>query len=453
MTIFKRYAKNSAVEKRFRKPLQLVSAPVMISCLALSTTLSSCVAYSSDMAASFVPSSDCTVGIFQGSQPDFISVTKRSSGYMFTYSDGRLVRSVDKNSNIECADDSIRIDGEDIWKKRDIVQTDTRFSSDGVMLAGRLMQPYGANAQTPLVVFAHGSEESGWLDRARDPYQMLGRNISVFVYDKRGTGLSEGLYSQNFPSLSDDLVAASHEAKRLAGDRFGRFGIVGLSQGGWIAPLAADRAKADFIGIGYGLVVDIREEDASQVQVDLEAAGYSGDVLIAAKRITDATGRIAASSYVDGIEDLIAAQEQYAGQPWLSVIEGEYTGVFLSMSPEVLRGLKVSGIPAFDRLNVDWDLNPMEVLDSVSVPQLWALAGADQEAPIDLTLERLSTLRQNGKDIKIYVFPETDHGIVKFIEVKDGTRQYTDVANGFYDLMADWAKGDLGDVYGTARKE
>lgn len=102
-------------------------------------------------------------------------------------------------------------------------------------------------------------------DRARDPCQMVGRGVSVFVYDKRGTGLSEGDYTQNLPRLADDLVAASPTAKKLAEGRYGRFGLFSLSQGGWIAPPAAARAKAKFLRIGYGLVVDIAEQDAAQV--------------------------------------------------------------------------------------------------------------------------------------------------------------------------------------------
>ncbi len=152
-----------------------------------------------------------------------------------------------------------------------------------------LNAPRGAGKNTPLVFYAHGSENRGWVDSARDPYQMVGRGVSVFVYDKRGTGLSKGEYTQNFPRLADDLVAASREAKRLADGRYGRFGLVGLSQGGWIVPLAAARAKAEFLGIGYGLVVDIAEQDAAQVTKELRERGYGDDIIAKARTVTDIT--------------------------------------------------------------------------------------------------------------------------------------------------------------------
>ncbi|MEO0330545.1 MAG: alpha/beta hydrolase, partial [Bacteroidota bacterium] len=94
-----------------------------------------------------------------------------------------------------------------------------------------MIEPAVAGPETPLVIFAHGSERSGWLDTHRDPYQMVGRGLSVFVYDKRGTGASGGDYSQNVPRLAADLALAAAEAQRLAEGRFGRFGLIGLSQG------------------------------------------------------------------------------------------------------------------------------------------------------------------------------------------------------------------------------
>ena len=114
--------------------------------------------------------------------------------------------------------------------------------------------------------------------------------------------------------------------------------------------------------------------------------------------------------------------------------------------------LRENGVPFFDRLDVDWSLNPMEVLGGVSVPQLWVLAAEDREAPIALTLERLGILRERGSDIAVYLFPDTDHGMWEFDQAADGSRDFTRVTPGFYDLMADWAKGDLEGKYGKAQK-
>ena len=422
----------------------LAAAILTSACTANSSSQTSAVP--ATQAREFV-SGPCKAGIFQSETGAFVVLTNSQSGFEYSFDDGIVGSIGQPGSRVECGEGGARIDGTELWSAVNFGETDTRFQSRDVELAGRLMEPPGADKNTPLVVYAHGSEGNGWIGRTRDPYQMVARGVSVFVYDKRGTGQSQGVYVQNFPKLADDLVAASHEAKRLADGRFGRFGLLGLSQGGWIAPLAAERAGAEFIGIGYGLVSDIREEDAAQVQLELREAGYGPDVLEEARQITDVTARIAASNYTDGLEELTELQERYSQEQWYQSIQGGYTGVFLGMSAEELRE---NGVAQFNNLEIDWTLNPMDVVRQVNVPQLWILAEEDREAPIELTLERLETLRQEGKDISLYVFPSTDHGMWEFEKMDDGSRKLVRVTPGYYDLIADWAKGDVTREYGSS---
>lgn len=390
-------------------------------------------------------SATCEVGVF-GSEESFVTITRRGDDVRYRYNDGRS-GPVDEGGDLACGAGSVLIDGETVWQKRLIRITDTTFESAGTRLAGQLLEPTDAGPQTPLVVLAHGSEELGWIESVSYPYQFVGRGVSVFVYDKRGTGRSAGDYSQNFPELADDMVAASAEAKRLAGDRFGRFGLLGFSQGGWIAPLAAGRSGAEFIGIGYGLVVDILEEDASQVALELTEAGYGAEVLAKASEITDITARIAVSSYTDGLEDLDALKEQYGAEEWYPTVRGGFTGVILNIPTAELRA---NGVPMFDRLNIDWSVKPMEVLSSVDVPQLWALAENDREAPVSKTVDRLQALRSEGKDVSIFMFPNTDHGMWEYDQLDDGTRDLTRITDRYYDLLADWALGNVEPPYASS---
>ncbi|WP_067786280.1 alpha/beta hydrolase family protein [Paraurantiacibacter namhicola] len=389
------------------------------------------------------------MGLYAGPDSEFVIVTKSGDGYRYQTSSGEVGDMIPTGAATACAGPGfVNFAGVSL-PRIDARVTDTRFRSGDVELAGRLIQPSGAGRDTPLVVFAHGSEDTGWIDRSPEPYQMVGRGITVFVYDKRGTGLSGGSYTQNFPALADDLVAASAEAKRLVEGMHGRFGIIGLSQGGWIAPLAAERAGADFIGIGYGLVVDIREEDASQVELELRTAGYPEDVIARGRELTDITARLVASNYRDGLDEFAVFRDRHAGEPWLSGLRGGYTGVLLGIPIAELRD---RGVPMFDRLDIDWSLDPVEVLRGVKVPQLWALAGADREAPMEVTLARLQSLRSEGSDIRVFVFPETDHGMWEFRRQQDGSRMSTKVTGGFHDLMADWARGSVAGSYGRAEE-
>jgi pimeloyl-ACP methyl ester carboxylesterase len=424
-----------------------ITPPALLPALLLSTF--ACYAHDTSSAPAGGAVS-CETGIFRSDTTTFVAITKTDKGFSYTFGDGAMGNPQDAGAAVACGKNAVLVRGKESWAKVAISESNTRFESNGVMLAGRLMEPPGAGKNTPLVVYAHGSEASGWIDRARDPYQLVGRGVSVFVYDKRGTGSSKGDYTQNFPRLADDLVAASREAKRLANDRFGRFGLVGLSQGGWIVPLATARTKAQFIGIGYGLAVDITEQDAAQVANALRERGYGDDVIVKGKKVTDVTASIARSGAKQGLDELTAVQNQFGKEAWFPLIKGNYSGVLLAMSADDLRH---KGMPQFDKLEVDWSIDPLQVLRNVDVPQLWAFADQDRQAPGAATLERLATLRRQGKDISIFRFPDADHGMRETAETKDGARKSTGSAAGFYDLMADWAKGQVDGKYGKAYRE
>ncbi len=96
--------------------------------------------------------------------------------------------------------------------------------------------------QASIVVLVHGSEDFSALDFYSLQRQLPAEGVGVFVYDKRGTGSSGGHYTQDFDVLATDAVAAMTAARRLAGNRAGRVGYLGTSQGGWVAPIAANRA-------------------------------------------------------------------------------------------------------------------------------------------------------------------------------------------------------------------
>ncbi|GAA0467742.1 hypothetical protein GCM10009096_05710 [Parasphingorhabdus litoris] len=391
---------------------------------------------------------DCEVGIYRKDGTGFVVITKRENTFRYSFDNGEVGKIGTPDARVACMSGAVQVNRSDIWKKVPLVQTDTLINAGSVLLAGRLIEPLDASKQTPLVVFAHGSEPLGWIDRVRYPYMLAARGISVFVYDKRGTGLSQGKYSQNFPQLADDLVAAASEARRLAVGRFGRFGLIGVSQGGWIAPMAANRAKADFLGIGYGLAINMKEEDAAQVQKELRDVGYGDDVLRKAKRITDATAKVASTGYREGLGQLAEVQRLYGEEPWFEKVKGGYTGVLLSKSVDDLRE---NGIPQYDGLNVDWSHDPMAILRQVKIPQLWVLAEEDREAPVAETLDRLRELRENGQEVNIFMFPDTDHGMWEFEQDDNGSRQLTKIADGYFRLLADWAEDMLNDPYGRAR--
>ena len=84
----------------------------------------------------------------------------------------------------------------------------------------------------------------------------------MFVYDKRGTGNSTGRFTVDFSELADDAIAAVAQARKLLAMPDVPVGLMGESQGGWIAPLAAARSPVDFVVVSYGLAISPLERIA-----------------------------------------------------------------------------------------------------------------------------------------------------------------------------------------------
>jgi hypothetical protein len=305
------------------------------------------------------------------------------------------------------------------------------FSSGELTLRGRLVAPPG-QGKVPLVVLVHGSEATSAVDQHLDQHWLPAHGLAVFVYDKRGTGQSQGTYTQDFELLSGDAVAALAEARRLLGSRAGPTGFWGTSQGGWVAPLAARKVGVDFVLVSYGMVESPLAEDREQVFDNLRGAGYGEDVLAKAREVTDATSAVVASRFVSGYEALEAVKARYGQEPWFQVIEGEYTGELLRSTTAAL---KVEGPPS-DR-GTSWTYDPLPTLRALDLPMLWVLAGDDAEAPSATTLALLRELQRTKPRLDVALYPGTDHGIVRFVR-KDGARQRIGYARSYLPLVLEW---------------
>ncbi|WP_337186244.1 alpha/beta hydrolase [Phenylobacterium sp.] len=345
-----------------------------------------------------------------------------------------------------CAENRIGFAGQ-AGQRLSFQTLETRFAGHGgVELAGRLVLPPGAGP-APVAVMVHGSEDTSARDFRIEQRLWPAQGVAVFVYDKRGTGGSNGRYTQDFDILSDDAAAAVGEARRLAGARTGRVGLDGSSQGGWVAPLAASKTPVDFVIARYGLADGPLAEDKGEVLLGLAEKGYGPDVLEKAGRVADATGEIMSSGFKEGFDTLAALRKQYGREPWWKDLEGEFTGQIVHAPGPLVRLVG----PHMDK-GTSWTYDPMRVLSTLPTPVLWVLAGADREAPPDETRRRLVALAEAGRPVTVIEFPDTDHGIMEF-EAAEGGRRMTRYADGYYRAVLDFARdGRLEGAYGAARR-
>jgi len=123
-------------------------------------------------------------------------------------------------------------------------EEDVRFRNGDVELAGRLLVPEGRGPH-PAIVLVHG-----WGARTRNHIgvtvaDVLARHgIAALVYDKRGTGGSDGDWRQtSISDHADDALAAVRLLQGRSDINPRQVGIFTTSYGGLVTPLAASRSK------------------------------------------------------------------------------------------------------------------------------------------------------------------------------------------------------------------
>ena len=323
---------------------------------------------------------------------------------------------------------------------------DTVFHTNGVKLVGRLLLPKG-NEKVPVAVLVHGSEHDSALESYRLQRMFPAHGIGAFVYDKRGTGVSGGKYTQDFDVLAADAVAAMTEARRLAGTRLGRIGYQGGSEGGWVVPLAANRAHVDFAIVSFGLAVTVLEEDQEGVALDMHFHHHSAADTVKALELARAGEQVVESGGTEGYEAFDALRRKYKSEPWYRDVHGDFVGFILPLDQKQI----ISAIAEFGFQTTPFRYEPMPALRASTTPQLWVLGGDDLEAPSGETAERIKALIAAGKDYTLAVYPAVEHGMTEYELNAKGERVSTRFAPGYFQMMADFIRnGRIGKHYGTA---
>jgi pimeloyl-ACP methyl ester carboxylesterase len=321
---------------------------------------------------------------------------------------------------------------------------DTTFDSGDVKLVGRLIMPIG-NERVPVVVLIHGSEHSSGIDTLFLQRIFPALGIGAFVYDKRGTGRSGGVYTQDYNLLALDAVNAMNEARRLAGARLERIGYWGGSQGGWVAPLAANKAPVEFAIISYGLAVNVIDEDQESVALDMYFHHHSAADTAKALELASAGEHVVATHGMDGYAQFDALRQKYKSEPWYKDVHGDYLFMFLPLDQKQI----IKAIKPFAATPFNYD--PMPALRASTTPQLWILGGNDLDAPSGETSKRIKSLIAEGKDYTLVVYPRAEHGMTLYELDTKGERISTRYALGYFQMMADFIKnGRVGDHYGNA---
>ncbi|HEX6464970.1 MAG TPA: alpha/beta fold hydrolase [Vicinamibacterales bacterium] len=143
-------------------------------------------------------------------------------------------------------------------------EENVRFSNGEIRLAGTLVSP-AASGSRPAVILVHGSGAENreyMLPWARF---LVRHGIAVLGYDKRGVGESTGDWNTaTFDDLAGDVVAAFDYLKTRRDIDHARIGLLGISQAGWIMPIAANRAK----GVAFLISISGAGVPAAETTID-----------------------------------------------------------------------------------------------------------------------------------------------------------------------------------------
>lgn len=238
-----------------------------------------------------------------------------------------------------------------------------RYRSDALMLAGVVMLPEGG--PHPGAVFVHGAGDS---DRTNPWYQEVARylashGVAVLLPDKRGCHESEGDWREaNFHDLAADSLAGIKALRAQNGVDPKRIGLIGVSQGGWIVPLAAHMGDVAFVVSLSGATVTPREQFRHEIIQDIRQKGLPTA---------------------------------------LSHIYFPVARVFLGRRWSRWRDIE--------------DFDPMPLWETLSVPGLLVFGKEDERdnVPVRESVRRLETAiqRNRRKNLSIKVFQGSGHGL------------------------------------------
>lgn len=256
--------------------------------------------------------------------------------------------------------------------------------------------------QTPPVagvVFVHGSGPETRDASRFAAIRLAESGIASAFYDKRGTGESEGDWqTADFYDLSADVIAVTEVLANTTGLQENQIGLIGTSQGGWIAPLAASMSDAlGFLITISGPATTPREEGHWNVVRELRLGGFGEDTVSQAEELMSLWDQGVTD---DGdFSDFILAMNAARNEEWFE--ETSLEQLFSTQLPGWFIGW-YQAIMNFD---------PLPILRQLTIPMLAILGDQDEEQPWDKTAELLEALAEEGKDISVHIYDNTNHAM------------------------------------------
>ena len=267
--------------------------------------------------------------------------------------------------------------------------TELEIPVEGAVLAARLS--LAAEGPAPAVVALHGAERGlkDWYLYEHLHEVLPPAGCAALTFDRRGEGGSTGESSRGrFQLQAEDALAVIEHIAALQEIAADCIGLWGISQGGWVAPLAAtmsDRVAFLVLVASVGVTPGEQMRWTAQFQAGRE---YGEEAAAGAERIW-----LLALEWMRGADraELESAVAEGRGQDWW---------------PKAFFPEELPGDEARDEVREELDFDPAPVFAEVKVPTLLFYGDEDEWIPVP---ESIAAWKKARPSADVVVVPGTGH--------------------------------------------
>jgi pimeloyl-ACP methyl ester carboxylesterase len=307
----------------------------------------------------------------------------------------------------------------EIEKREDVV-----FPNAEVHLAGTLISPR-AGAKHPAIILVHGSGPESREYMLPYAHFLVRLGYSVLGYDKRGVGGSTGDWTKSsFDDLAGDVVAAFRYLKTRRDIDASYIGLMGISQAGWVMPLAANRER------GIAFVISICGAGISPAETTVDQAR------------NEMTARGMATQAVTQIVELMKLQNAFVrtGKGWDEYIAAR-KALAARMGTPPPNFPDSPDSPYWESVRPIYSYEPKSALRDLRTPVLAFFGGLDNNIlAVKNQAAWESALKEGGNpDYTLRIIPGADHLL---LEAKTGSnvemRSLRRFAPEYFTTVRDW---------------
>lgn len=300
------------------------------------------------------------------------------------------------------------------------------FRNENIRLSGTLLLPSRVGKH-PAVIFVHGSGP-----HTRDDYRFYAdlfarQGIAALIYDKRAVeGRGSNDEQSDLRDLAGDALAAVEFLKSRNDINRTQIGLWGISQGGWVAPLAAMRSP----DVAFMIIVSGPGVKVGEVHL------YAGEMRLRERGFSEAEISEALATLKQVDEFVRTGGDRNVLQSLLDQAWTKRWAASTILPRTVPTAAQQSTL--FRWRNLDFD--PAPIWGRIRVPVLALFGGRDNVVPVQQSVERIDRALKQARntDMTIKVYPDADHIIKLRPDTIGGKWDWPRPAPGYIDMMVDW---------------